>query len=87
MDEGDAGRDGGRRREKRRLAAMVSVRFSPEELVALQAQAGRRGVSVSAYLRSLALADMGGGAGWAPEIRGGGGVRSSSTSPFVTPSG
>lgn len=41
--------------EKRRLAAMVSVRLAPEELAALQEHVRALGVSVSAFLRSLAL--------------------------------
>lgn len=43
---------------KRRLAAMVSVRLSPEELEAVQARAAARGESVSGYLRGLVLRDM-----------------------------
>src|SRR5947209_8474888 len=43
---------------KRRLAAMVSVRLSPDELEAVQGRAGQRGESVSAYLRGLALRDI-----------------------------
>lgn len=43
---------------KRRLAAMVSVRLSPEELEAVQARAVERGESVSAYLRGVALRDI-----------------------------
>jgi uncharacterized DUF497 family protein len=40
---------------KRRLAAMVSVRLTPEELRLIQARAADRGESVSAYLRNLAV--------------------------------
>lgn len=47
---------------KRRLAAMVSVRLSPEELEAVQARASQRGETVSSYLRGLAVRDIGGGA-------------------------
>jgi hypothetical protein len=43
---------------KRRLAAMVSVRLSPEELEAVQARAAERGESVSGYLRGVALRDV-----------------------------
>jgi predicted DNA binding CopG/RHH family protein len=46
------------RAAKRRLAAMVSVRLSPEELEKVQARALQRGLSVSAYLRGLAVRDM-----------------------------
>ncbi len=45
---------------KRRLAAMVSVRLSPEELEAVQARAVKRGETVSAYLRGMALRDIAG---------------------------
>jgi len=44
---------------KRRLAAMVSVRLSPEELEAVQEQALQRGETVSGYLRGLAVQDIG----------------------------
>jgi len=43
---------------KRRLAAMVSVRLSPEELEAVNARATARDESVSGYLRGLVLRDM-----------------------------
>lgn len=43
-------------REKKRLAAMVSVRFAPDELEQVQRQAQARGLTVSAYLRSIAVA-------------------------------
>jgi predicted DNA binding CopG/RHH family protein len=43
---------------KRRLAAMVSVRLSPEELEAVQARAAERGETVSGYLRGVALRDV-----------------------------
>ena len=42
---------------RRRLAAMVSVRLSPEELEAVQARAAEQGESVSGYLRGVALRD------------------------------
>lgn len=45
------------RGEKRRLAAMVSVRLTAEELAAVQDQARRRNETVSGYLRRLALGD------------------------------
>ena len=43
---------------KRRLAAMVSVRLSQDELEGVQARASERGETVSAYLRGLALRDI-----------------------------
>jgi len=43
---------------KRRLAAMVSVRLSPEELEAVQGRAAERGETVSGYLRGVALRDV-----------------------------
>lgn len=45
----------GARSGKRRLAAMVSVRLAPEELVALQQHVQERGLTVSSFLRELAL--------------------------------
>ena len=45
-----------RKSERRQRAAMVSVRFSPDELEAIQTQAAEAGSSVSGYLRGLALA-------------------------------
>lgn len=45
-----------RKSERRQRGAMVSVRFSPDELASVQAQATDVGMSVSGYLRSLALA-------------------------------
>lgn len=45
---------------KRRLAAMVSVRLTPEELELVQARAIERGETVSAYLRGVALRDVAG---------------------------
>jgi hypothetical protein len=42
--------------ERRQRGAMVSVRFSPAELAAVQTQADNAGASVSGYIRSLALA-------------------------------
>jgi len=39
-----------------RSAAVLSVRFAPEELDELKAQATRAGVPVSAYVRRTALA-------------------------------
>jgi hypothetical protein len=47
---------------KRRLAAMVSARLSPEELTLVQERADALGESVSAYLRRLAVTDIAGGA-------------------------
>ena len=46
------------KRAKRRLAAMVSVRLSPEELRRVQERATDRGTTVSAYVRALALRDL-----------------------------
>jgi hypothetical protein len=43
------------RREKRRLAAMVSVRLAPEELAALQGHVRGLDLTVSGFLRRLAL--------------------------------
>jgi hypothetical protein len=45
-----------RKSERRQRGAMVSVRFSPDELVFVQEHAAEAGTSVSGYLRSLALA-------------------------------
>lgn len=47
-----------RRAEKRRLAAMISVRLAPDELALVQAHARDRGETVSGYLRNLALRDQ-----------------------------
>jgi predicted DNA binding CopG/RHH family protein len=44
-----------RKSEQRQRGAMVSVRFTEDELVAVQAHAAQRGLSVSGYLRSVAL--------------------------------
>jgi hypothetical protein len=46
------------RTEKRRLAAMVSVRFAPEELAALQEHVRALGLTISGFLRQLALAQI-----------------------------
>ena len=43
------------RRPKRRLDAMFSVRFSPAELDTLREAAGRRGETVSTFVRTTAL--------------------------------
>ncbi len=45
-----------RKSERRQRGAMVSVRFSPDELAAVQEHAAGAGMSVSGYLRNLALA-------------------------------
>jgi len=45
-----------RKSERRQRGAMVSVRFLPDELEAVQAQAAAAGESVSGYLRNLAVA-------------------------------
>jgi hypothetical protein len=44
-----------RKSERRQRGALVSVRFSPEELEAVQQEAARNGATVSGYLRGLAL--------------------------------
>lgn len=46
-----------RKSERRQRGAMVSVRFSVDELRTVQAHAAQTGASVSGYLRDLALAD------------------------------
>jgi hypothetical protein len=45
-----------RKSERRQRGAMVSVRFSPDELASVQVHAAEAGISVSGYLRNLALA-------------------------------
>lgn len=45
----------GKKEPRRRLGAMVSVRFSPEELEIVRAAADKSGQSVSGYLRNAAL--------------------------------
>jgi hypothetical protein len=45
-----------RKSERRQRGAMVSVRFSPDELASVQAHAVEAHTSVSGYLRNLALA-------------------------------
>lgn len=45
-----------RKSERRQRGALVSVRFSPDELASVQAHAAEVGTSVSGYLRDLALA-------------------------------
>lgn len=45
----------GDKRPRRRLGAMVSVRFSPEELEEVRARAAAEGIPVSAFLRRRAL--------------------------------
>ena len=44
-----------RKSERRQRGAMVSVRFSPDELASVQEHAAEAGTSVSGYLRNLAL--------------------------------
>lgn len=46
-----------RKSERRQRGAMVSVRFTPDELASVQVHATEAGTSVSGYLRDLALAD------------------------------
>jgi hypothetical protein len=43
------------RSERRRLASMVSVRFSPEEAALVRRQAEAAGLSLSGYVRERAL--------------------------------
>jgi uncharacterized protein (DUF1778 family) len=43
------------RKERRRLASMISVRLSPEEAAVVRAAAEGQGLSVSAFLRHAAL--------------------------------
>jgi hypothetical protein len=45
--------------ERRQRGAMVSVRFSPDELAVVQAHAAEADMSVSGYLRNLALETAG----------------------------
>ncbi len=45
-----------RKSERRQRGAMVSVRFSPDELASVQTHAAKAHTSVSGYLRNLALA-------------------------------
>jgi hypothetical protein len=44
-----------RKENRQRLAAMVSVRFAPDELEVVQRRARARGQTVSGYLRSMAV--------------------------------
>jgi hypothetical protein len=44
-----------RKSERRQRGALVSVRFTPDELAVVQAHATRAGTSVSGYLRDMAL--------------------------------
>lgn len=44
-----------RKSERRQRGAMVSVRFSPDELASVQEHAAEAGMSVSGYVRDLAL--------------------------------
>lgn len=43
---------------KKRLAAMISVRLTPDELAQIQQRAQEHQQSVSAYLRALAVRDL-----------------------------
>lgn len=45
-----------RKSERRQRGALVSVRFTPDELAVVQAHAARAGTSVSGYVRDIALA-------------------------------
>jgi hypothetical protein len=42
-------------KSSRRLGAMISVRFSPEEVAIIRARAAKKNVSVSRYVRMCAL--------------------------------
>ena len=46
-------------RPRRRLASMISVRFSPAEARVIRAEAERRGQSVSQFIRHAALSECG----------------------------
>jgi hypothetical protein len=54
--EPDSERGHKRKSERRQRGALVSVRFSPDELASVQEHAAEAGASMSGYLRSLALA-------------------------------
>ncbi|MFA5786286.1 MAG: hypothetical protein WDA71_04755 [Actinomycetota bacterium] len=45
----------GKRPERRRLKAMVSIRLTPEEEGRIRGAAARQGLSVSAFIRQVAL--------------------------------
>jgi predicted DNA binding CopG/RHH family protein len=47
-----------RPKQARRLAAMVSVRFAPEELAKVQRRASERGQTVSSFLRDVAMQNV-----------------------------
>lgn len=48
----------GQKPESRRLKAMVSIRLTPEEEDALRAEAERRGVSLSGFVRERILREL-----------------------------
>ena len=48
----------GRKPERRRLNAMVSIRLTPEEEDALRAAAEQKGVSLSAFVRESILREL-----------------------------
>ena len=54
-EPGDWGDGEPARKERRRLASMISVRLSPEEAAVVRAAAEGQGLSVSAFLRNAAL--------------------------------
>lgn len=56
--EAESGTPVSRQKGNKRLQAMVSVRFAPQELEQLQRRAKENGQTVSAYLRSLAVRDI-----------------------------
>jgi hypothetical protein len=43
------------RSESRHLTKLVGVRLHPEDMIALEYEAGRRGISVAEFLRDSAL--------------------------------
>ncbi|MFE9604768.1 plasmid mobilization protein [Streptomyces hokutonensis] len=55
-DEGEWGEPEAPAQPRRRLASMISVRLAPEESQLVRDAAERAGVSVSAFIRSAALA-------------------------------
>lgn len=57
-DEWGEPEDPSERVERRRLAAMVSVRLSPDESALLRAAAAARQTSLSAFIRQAALAAL-----------------------------
>jgi hypothetical protein len=60
-----------RRSRKRRLAAMISVRFTPEEEDEIRRAAQAKGASVSQFIRETALKEARSGTGKAATARDG----------------